>query len=52
MPDKKCPFCNGTCILKALMDNSTEAKEVDVCSKCGAMYPKEKDAERADGPKN
>jgi uncharacterized protein YbaR (Trm112 family) len=42
MPDKKCPLCDGTCILKVLMDKSSEAKEVDVCSTCGAKYPKEK----------
>jgi transcription elongation factor Elf1 len=48
MPDKKCPLCDSTCILKVLMDKSPEAKEVDVCSMCGASYPKEKGAEKGD----
>jgi hypothetical protein len=51
MPDKKCPMCDGTCILKVLQSKSEEAIEVDVCSMCGATFPKGKGAERDDGTK-
>jgi uncharacterized protein YbaR (Trm112 family) len=44
MPDKKCPLCDGTCILKVMMSKDAKTREVDVCSLCGATYPKDKDA--------
>ena len=40
MTDKKCPLCDGTCILKIIATKSADAEEVDVCSVCGTMYRK------------
>ncbi|MDH3365403.1 MAG: hypothetical protein OEM29_05315 [Thermoplasmata archaeon] len=51
MPDRKCPMCDGTCILKVIMTESADKEEVDVCSACGTMYPRDKDAEKCDKPK-
>lgn len=46
MPDKKCPMCDGMCILKMIATKSSDAEAVDVCSACGAMYQRGKEGER------
>lgn len=47
MADKKCPMCDGTCILKVIADKSADSEEVDVCSVCGTMYRRVKDEDDA-----
>jgi len=40
MPATKCPLCETPCIVK-IVTTQDEKCEVDVCSMCGAMYPRE-----------
>ena len=47
MTEKKCPMCDGNCLLKVIATEDSRFREVDVCSMCGAMYPRDK--ERGDG---
>ena len=42
MTDKKCPMCEGTCLVKTIAMADSKYCEVDVCSICGAKYPREK----------
>ena len=42
MAEKKCPMCDGECILKVLATKSGDGSEVDVCSICGAKFPRQK----------
>ena len=46
MSDKKCPMCDGACVLKIIADRSTGEEEVDVCSVCGTMYRRSKENEK------
>lgn len=41
MPEKKCPMCDGECVLKILAAGAGDGAEVDVCSVCGAKFPRE-----------
>ena len=45
MAEKKCPLCDGECILKVLATKSGDGAEVDVCSICGAKFTREKTTE-------
>ena len=52
MAEKKCPLCDNNCLLKIVATEDARLCEVDVCSMCGAMYPREKgggDAETVEG---
>jgi hypothetical protein len=44
MTDKKCPMCDGSCLLKVIAAEGSCLCEVDVCSTCGTMYPRGKDS--------
>ena len=43
MVEKKCPMCDGRCILKTIADDSGKVSEIDVCSLCGAKFSRGKD---------
>lgn len=52
MAEKKCPLCDNNCLLKIVATEDARLCEVDACSMCGAMHPREKgggDAETAEG---
>jgi NMD protein affecting ribosome stability and mRNA decay len=51
MTEKKCPMCNGECILKAMVTESGDGSEIDVCAVCGSKFPRRKEerAEEGDG---
>ena len=42
MPEKKCPMCDGNCLLKVIATEDSRFCEVDVCSMCGTMYPRDR----------
>lgn len=43
MTEKKCPMCNGDCMLKSMATKSGDGSEVDVCAICGAKFPRQKE---------
>ena len=52
MAEKKCPLCDNNCLLKIVATEDGRLCEVDACSMCDAMYPREKsggDAKAAEG---
>ncbi len=49
MTEKRCPMCDGECILKAMATESGDVSEVDVCSLCGMKYPRGKGEGRDEG---
>ncbi|UCE91675.1 MAG: hypothetical protein JSV90_00525 [Methanobacteriota archaeon] len=48
MAEKKCPMCDGDCVLKNLTTVSGDRTEVDVCSLCGAKFPRDRKAGASD----
>ncbi|MBN1677852.1 MAG: hypothetical protein JW880_04865 [Candidatus Thermoplasmatota archaeon] len=40
MRREKCPLCESECIVKRVAMEDEKWREVDVCSLCGAMYPR------------
>lgn len=42
MTERKCPMCDGSCLLKLVAMEDSRLCEVDVCSTCGTMYPRDK----------
>jgi hypothetical protein len=42
MADKKCPLCDNNCLLKVVVTEDERFCEVDACSACGTMYPRDK----------
>jgi len=36
----KCPLCESPCIIKIISTSDKKYGEVDVCTICGAMYPR------------
>ncbi|HIH00762.1 TPA: hypothetical protein HA259_01535 [Thermoplasmata archaeon] len=42
MTEKKCPMCDGSCLLKVITTEDSRLCEVDACSMCGTMYPRDK----------
>jgi uncharacterized protein YbaR (Trm112 family) len=42
LTEKKCPMCEGHCLLKVVTTEDSQLCEVDVCSMCGTMYPRGK----------
>jgi len=47
MAKKKCPLCDNNCLLKIVATEDGRLCEVDACSMCDAMYPREKSGEDA-----
>ncbi len=45
----KCPMCESPCIVKIISTGDKRYAEVDVCSICGAMYPRGKEAKATRG---
>ena len=41
MTEKKCPMCEGSCLLKVIAMEDSRLCEVDVCSTCGAKYTRD-----------
>ncbi len=40
MRRERCPLCESECIVKKVTMEDERWREVDVCSLCGAMYPR------------
>ncbi|UCE80925.1 MAG: hypothetical protein JSV94_00310 [Methanobacteriota archaeon] len=49
MPDKKCPMCDGTCVLKVIATKTAEAETVDICSLCGSIFRRDEEQEENKG---
>lgn len=40
MGRERCPLCESECIVRKVAMEDEKWREVDVCSLCGAMYPR------------
>jgi len=43
MRRERCPLCESECIVRKVAMEDERWREVDVCSLCGAMYPRGRD---------